>query len=211
MRRRLNYRLLTAGLLLSFGLAPAERAAMAAVEDGMSAVRGVGMLACSQYVTLIEEQSPAIEMVAGWVDGFTTGLNATTPGVFDHLPWQRTDLVMQLLANHCAANQDDILANAVNLFVRATAATRLNEASELVKIPLPEGGGSIDVYQATLARLQRMLADLGHYSSTVDGLYGPGTAAAIRAFQAQQGLPETGVPDQRTLLVLFAPTFEGVD
>ena len=177
----------------------------------MSAVRGVGMLSCSQYITLIEEQSPAIEMVAGWVDGFTTGLNATAPGVFDHLPWQRTDLVMQLLANHCAANQNDILANAVNLFIRATAATRLTEVSELIEIPLPDGGGTLEVYQATLARVQSMLADLGHYDSTVDGLYGPGTAAAIRAFQAEEGLPETGLPDQRTLLVLFAPTFEGVN
>jgi membrane-bound lytic murein transglycosylase B len=59
--------------------------------------------------------------------------------------------------------------------------------------------------------VQSSLAELGHYTSTVDGVYGPGTAAAIRAFQAEQGLPESGLPDQRTLLVLFAPTFEGIN
>jgi hypothetical protein len=202
---------MAAGLFMSLCFGPLERPAIAALEDGMSAVRGVGMLRCEQYITLIEEESPAIEMVAGWIDGFTTGLNATTPGVFDHLPWQRTDLVMQLLANHCSANEDDILANAVNLFIRATVATRLTDVSELIRIPLPEGDGAIEIYQATLSRVQSTLAELGHYDSTVDGLYGPGTATAIRAFQAQQGLPETGLPDQRTLLVLFAPTFEGVN
>ena len=211
MRAHLKIGLLAAGLGLASGTVPFDRAAVAAVEDGMSAVRGVGMLSCGQYITLIEEESPAIDMVAGWIDGFTTGLNATTPGVFDHLPWQRTDLVLQLLANHCAANQNDILANALNLFIHATAATRLTEPSDPIQIPLPDGGGSIDVYQATLARAQRMLAELGHYNSTVDGLYGPGTAAAIRAFQAEIGIPENGLPDQRTLLALFASTFQGVN
>jgi len=211
MRRRSKYRLLAAGLLLTLGIGPFARTASAAVDDGTSAVRGVGMLSCSQYISLIEEESPAVEMVAGWIDGFTTGLNATTAGGFYPPPWRRTDLVMQLLAHHCSGNQNDVLANALNLFIRATAATRLTEVSELIEIPLPDGDGALEVYQATLARVQSMLADLGHYDSTVDGLYGPGTAEAIRAFQAEEGLPETGLPDQRTLLVLFAPTFEGVN
>lgn len=197
-------------LAASVGVAAGHQPAEAAVDD-VYALRGAGQLSCAQYLEAYEEQGSVLYMTAGWIDGYVTAKNEVEPGVFEHLSWQETGLVLDLLRNHCDANPNDGLANAVQLFLRATSATRLTEKSEIVEIPVPESNVSLDVYQATIARAQRMLAELGHYDSTVDGLYGPGTAAAIRAFQAAQGLPENGLPDQRTLLVLFAPTFEGVN
>ncbi len=196
--------------VLAIGLASAERPATAAADD-VYALRGAGQLSCGQYLQAYEEQGTVLYMTAGWIDGYVTALNRVERGVFEHLSWQETGLVLDLLRNHCSANPEDVLANAVQLFVQATSATRLTESSELIEIPVPDGGGVIDIYQATIARAQRMLAELGHYAAGVDGLYGPGTAAAIRAFQAEHGLPENGLPDQRTLLVLFAPTFEQVN
>ncbi len=210
MRAHLKIGLLATGLGIASGLAAADRPAAAATGD-VYALRGAGQLSCAQYLEAYEEQGSVLYMTAGWIDGYVTALNRVETGVFEHLSWQETGLVLDLLRNHCVANQQDVLANAVHLFLQATASTRLTEPSELLEITLPDGAGALDLYQATIARVQRMLADLGHYSSTVDGLYGPGTAAAIRAFQAAQGLPENGLPDQRTLLVLFAPTFEGVN
>lgn len=193
---------LAAGLVLS---APA-----AAQDDDVYALRGAGQLSCAQYLNAYEEQGRVLYMTAGWIDGYVTALNRNDDDVFEHLSWQETGLVLDLLRNHCAGNPDDVLANAVQLFVRATAATRLTEQSELVQIQVSEGV-AIDIYEATIRRLQEALQELGHYTAAIDGAYGPGTAEAIRAFQAAQELPETGVPDQRTLLVLFAPTFEGVN
>lgn len=210
MGARARFGLLAAGLGLVLGLAAIGRPVVA--QDGdVYALRGAGQLSCAQYLEAYQEEGSVLYMTAGWIDGYVTALNRVESGVFEHLSWQETGLVLDLLRNHCEANQGDVLANAVHLFIRATASTRLTESSELLEISAPDGAGTLDVYQATIARLQRMLADLGHYDSTVDGLYGPGTAAAIRAFQAEAGLPENGLPDQRTLLVLFAPTFEGIN
>jgi hypothetical protein len=201
---------LLAGLLIVGGTVGGERAARAVVDD-VYALRGAGQLSCAQYLEAYAEEGRVLYMTAGWIDGYVTALNRMEQGVFEHLSWQETGLVLDLLRNHCTANPTDSLANAMQLFVQATAATRLTQPSELIEIPIPGSNNALDVYKATISRVQSMLAELGHYAATVDGVYGPGTAAAIRAFQAEQGLPESGLPDQRTLLVLFAPTFEGIN
>jgi hypothetical protein len=201
---------LVAGLLGLAGGVVGERPAQAAVDD-LYALRGAGQLSCAQYLDAYKEEGSVLYMTAGWIDGYVTALNRLENGVFEHLSWQETGLVLDLLRNHCTANPEDVLANAVHLFVRATDSTKLTESSELIEVPVPEGGGAIDIYRATISRVQSTLAELGHYTSSVDGAYGPGTAAAIKLFQAEAGLPETGLPDQRTLLVLFAPTFQGIN
>jgi peptidoglycan hydrolase-like protein with peptidoglycan-binding domain len=52
--------------------------------------------------------------------------------------------------------------------------------------------------------IQHRLVDLGYGIGEVDGLLGPRTRAALRAFQADRGLPVTGLPDGNTQRVLFA-------
>ncbi len=47
--------------------------------------------------------------------------------------------------------------------------------------------------------VQLILTALGFYKSSVDGKFGPVTEGAVKAFQAQQGLPQTGVVNQATL------------
>jgi peptidoglycan hydrolase-like protein with peptidoglycan-binding domain len=45
-----------------------------------------------------------------------------------------------------------------------------------------------------IAQLQRALAARGYYGGAVDGRVGPGTATAIRRYQADVGLPVDGMP-----------------
>ncbi len=52
--------------------------------------------------------------------------------------------------------------------------------------------------------MQDVLRRLGHYPDESDGLVGPKTRAAIRAFQARAGLPQDGFPDQDLLSRLRA-------
>lgn len=47
--------------------------------------------------------------------------------------------------------------------------------------------------------LQQELARRGLYDGAVDGRFGPRTQAAIRAFEQQAGLPQTGEPTERLL------------
>lgn len=56
------------------------------------------------------------------------------------------------------------------------------------------------------AFVQLQLAYLGFYTGTVDGLTGPGTTRAIKAFQKAFDLPETGKFDTKTTQVLEVET-----
>ena len=51
-------------------------------------------------------------------------------------------------------------------------------------------------HRATVRDVQRRLTDLGYDPGPADGILGPRTRAAIRAFQAGRGLSETGEPSE---------------
>lgn len=46
--------------------------------------------------------------------------------------------------------------------------------------------------------VQEKLQQLGYYHMAIDGKFGPGSKAATRAFQADYGLPESGMVDGET-------------
>ena len=56
----------------------------------------------------------------------------------------------------------------------------------------------------TVSDLQSRLQALGYYSGKIDGDFGSGTAAAVRAFQRQHGLSDDGIAGPRTLAALYA-------
>lgn len=52
---------------------------------------------------------------------------------------------------------------------------------------------------ATVAAVQRRLAQGGYYHGSIDGVIGPGTRTAVRAFERNNGLPVDGVIDPQLL------------
>ncbi len=67
------------------------------------------------------------------------------------------------------------------------------------------------IYQAgssgvEVRRLQARLKQIGWYSGSVTGTYGPVTTQAVRGFQAKRQIPVTGAVDRRTLDRLRAMT-----
>jgi peptidoglycan hydrolase-like protein with peptidoglycan-binding domain len=59
-----------------------------------------------------------------------------------------------------------------------------------------------DLQQEVIANAQIMLARRGYYRSDIDGVYGPGTQFALRAYQARVGLTVTGRLDLETLAAM---------
>lgn len=62
-----------------------------------------------------------------------------------------------------------------------------------------------------LSAIQGELARIGQYEGAIDGVYGPRTEAAIRAFQATAGLAATGEPTAALLDILRATTADETD
>lgn len=52
-------------------------------------------------------------------------------------------------------------------------------------------------------KLQQALKLLGHYTGTIDGKYGDGTTAAVKAFQKTQGMSQDGIAGKVTIRLLF--------
>jgi len=59
-----------------------------------------------------------------------------------------------------------------------------------------------DLQRHVIVGVQTLLARRGLYRSTIDGVYGAGTAFAVRAFQSRVGIPPTGRLDMETLAAL---------
>ncbi|MET0579257.1 MAG: peptidoglycan-binding protein, partial [Ilumatobacteraceae bacterium] len=65
-------------------------------------------------------------------------------------------------------------------------------------------GTGASTFSASVAQLQQALADRGYYAGPIDGRYTAATAEAVRAFQRDLGVPETGVVDVATLQAIYA-------
>lgn len=57
---------------------------------------------------------------------------------------------------------------------------------------------------ADVLNMQEYLQDLGYYAGALDGTFGASTYVALRAFQANNNLPVTGVADHNTLALLYS-------
>ena len=72
----------------------------------------------------------------------------------------------------------------------------------LVEMPVTLQNGSRG---ALVSSLQSRLAELGYYTGAIDGDFGPGTEAAVKAFQAQNGLTPDGIAGAYTQQALDNP------
>ena len=93
----------------------------------------------------------------------------------------------------------------------ATPTPTANIASMLAVTPEPGSTPAPTAYLLKngvkgdeVQRVQQRLKDLGYYTGTVDGQYGPGTAEAVRLFQVQNGLTGDGIVGEGTRAALFA-------
>ena len=70
---------------------------------------------------------------------------------------------------------------------------------EPLETPAEQAAPADDPEADATLRAQQLLIDMGLLEGTADGRFGPMTAAAVTAFQAQSGLTQTGILDAATL------------
>lgn len=64
-------------------------------------------------------------------------------------------------------------------------------------------GDYVDGLSESIISLQVLLLQLGYYNGPIDGVYGPGTTAAVKALQADLGVPQTGIVDNATIQAAY--------
>ncbi|MEM8800553.1 MAG: peptidoglycan-binding protein, partial [Pseudomonadota bacterium] len=170
--------------------------------DGQFAIKGAGVASCERFVTARKEQSPEYFLFGGWIEGFISAMNNYEPNTFDVLPWQSIDIFAAALSQVCEKQPEMPFYKAVGGLAQSFGKTRVSEFSKRLILG-DESGVRSPIYEVVLKRVQAKLKEDGHYTSTVDGKFGPGTSGAIRKYQEANSLPVTGIPDQRTLVRMF--------
>lgn len=88
----------------------------------------------------------------------------------------------------------------------AVSATEAQSLAEQYKIQISDDGFKLEDNNDNVKAMQTRLYDLGYISDkeNLTGYYGPTTEKAVKAFQKNSKLEETGTADKATLDIMFA-------
>lgn len=164
---------------------------------GRYAVKGSGTVPCATYTVERASRSNTYVSIGGWIEGFVTGHNRYAPQTYDVTSFESTELLLELIAAHCARHPDDRLHAVVSALLTKLAPDRLQERSARVRIS--DGTRMAILYVTTIRSIQSALAERKLYRGEIDGIYTDATRAAIIAFQTDLKFAPTGFPDQATL------------
>lgn len=176
-------------------------AATASDKSGNYFVRGFGSQTCERFLAERKARSPAYFIFRAWANGYVTAYSQFGAQTYDAAADFDINAVSALIANFCSANKKSNFATAAYAVTRELHKYRIEAQSPLARIK--NGEGNIVVFEETIRRVQQTLKQQGIYKGAVDGKFGKGTSSAIGAYQKKKKLPETGMPDRRTLLAIY--------
>ena len=184
---------LLAGLVgLSLG-----HVATAADSQNRFGVRGAGLITCQVYEKERAEGSKAYFVIAGWIDGYITGVNQYASNTYDIASFESTELLTAVLSDHCKMNPQHLVFSVLNSFITQTREDRIREQSHKVTVNAAER--SVQLYPEVVRRVQEALKAKGYYQAEVDGIANASTFQALGAIQREIRFEPTGFPDQATL------------
>lgn len=176
--------------------------ALAATDGGRYAIRGAGLVDCQAFLAEQQKRSPEYLMMGGWIDGYITGLNQYTDDTYDATSFESTELFVEIVKNHCEKNPADRLFSVVNSIITQRWESRIKYETRLVGVTL--GEKSVQIYRATIVRIQERLATKGFLKTPPSGAFDAETVNALASFQQTlEGYEADGFPDQGTLWKLF--------
>lgn len=190
-----------AGILVVAGCVLLPRAGTAADAKGQFGVRGAGLVSCGLYVKAREARSEVYDVVAGWMDGYITGVNQYADDTYDAASFEGTELLAAMVNEYCKKHPDTPVFPVVNSLVKQFLKNRLTSPSHKITIAINDR--KVSLYREVVRRVQRRLAAGGFYQGPIDGTYGTKVETGMKAFQKSIKLKPTGFPDQLTLWRLF--------
>ena len=186
-------------LLLLLPLAAPVNAADA---DGNFAIKGGGLQTCEKFAAAFDEGTRDLALYGGWIDGYLTALNQTVDGVFDHAPWQTTQTMLGLTKLACdQAGPDASVMMAFHRVRQVLTSLALTAGSPVEGVR--RGDVSVVLYREIALRIEQSLSERGYTVGPVDGTLDTTALDALLAFQRDEALDQTGMPDQPTLVRLL--------
>lgn len=178
--------------------------AQGADSGGKFAVKGAGAASCEAYNQSVRDKSPQFYQFAGWLNGYLTANNRFLEKTYDLVPWQSNGLLQVMLFNHCEKNPKQPYYAAVTAMIGSMMKERIQQRGELVLAS--NEGKTRPIYRSELLRVQQALvAEKLLHKSKVSGSYDEATKTALMAYQRKNKVGPSGLPDDATLMRLFAP------
>lgn len=176
--------------------------AQAADDEGNYAVRGAGSFSCERYRASVEAKDPTeLNQFLSWIQGHITATNRLSDDTFDLYPVLSPTRLGAMLYNVCGNYPENRLEEAVVSLGEYMAPGRVREESPIAQVS--SGEATVALRQATLERIQQALIDSGHYAGEPEALFDERMQQALRRYQQENDLPETGLPDADTIMALF--------
>lgn len=192
---------LAAAVAVSCAIAAPARAV---TPEGTFAVRGIGAQTCARLNEALSggQAAAARASMAAWTAGWLSHANRSTENTFDLHPVLNNGDIAELLARLCRSNPDAIIETVLSSSTASLQSGAAEVASDPVEIE--SDGRRVVLREAVLRKTQDTLVAAGLLEPRMaDGAYGPATAEALRKFQADRGIPFSGLPDMVTLYLLF--------
>lgn len=174
-----------------------SQAASASDPKGQFAIRGAGLITCAMYAREHDARGDIYKVVSSWVDGYLTGINQFAPETYDWLPFETTELLLEIIDRHCKTHPADPVFGVLENLLGKLKDERLQGKSD--KITISVGKYKAEHYVELIRRVQSKLKKDGFYHGDINGQYTQQTSSAVGAFQKSIEFEPTGFPDQATL------------
>lgn len=171
----------------------------AADGNGLFKSYGIGALSCGD-VTARSEEANFVPFLQSWVSGFITSRNRYRAETFDVTPVQDHAVLTRVALAVCEQNTEVQFVDTL-IFIETTLA-RFAAPAAGDTLTLTRSGQSILFPAGSIPALQRALRELELYRGSIDGIFGPGSAAGLERFQRDRGFDVTGLPDVVTLYAI---------
>jgi hypothetical protein len=198
-------RIFTASLVLVSAMAvlTLPQSAQAADTDGNYAVRGAGSMSCSDFTKSVDSADENIEEYLSWVQGNLSAHSRLMDDTFDVLPIIQPTAIGVILYNVCVSNPESTIEGASTSLINFMKEGRVRSMSEIIQ--LRNGESATALRQETLLRVRERLSEEGYLEAAGEDVTGPELRDALVAFQGDNALVSTGLPDPDTIIRLLLP------
>ena len=196
------------GCLVAIPLVLSSVSAFASDTSGHFALHGVGAQTCGQFLDEVKKNDTTTNgMILSWMMGYMTARNRLVANTYDVTPAMPPEAVLQMTSNICEKSPDARVETAMDALFKGLAGARVTTDSPL--IDLQSGDARFKMRRETFIAVQEALKKKKLYTGRTEDKMTPAIEAALRAYQKDQKLTETGLPDTPTVIrLLVASTAE---